>query len=109
MVALLIALGIGSVVARRLGLPAPVVLVVLGSLLSLVPGLTGARLPPEAVLLIFLPILLYWESLTTSLREIRRLFRGILLTSTLLVLATASAVAAVLHSLGVDWGPAQPA
>jgi NhaP-type Na+/H+ or K+/H+ antiporter len=30
------------------------------------------HLPPEAMLLIFLPALLYWESLTTSLREIRR-------------------------------------
>ena len=29
------------------------------------------ELPPELVLLLFLPALLYWESLNTSLREIR--------------------------------------
>ncbi|SDB95103.1 sodium/proton antiporter, CPA1 family [Raineyella antarctica] len=105
-VALLIAIGVGSVVAPRLGLPAPVLLVGLGSLLSLVPGLTGVRLPPEAVLLIFLPVLLYWESLTTSLREIRRLLRGIILNGTLLVGVTAAAIAVVLHALGVSWGAA---
>lgn len=105
-VALLIAIGVGSVAARRLGVPAPVVLVGLGSLLSLLPALAGVRLPPEAVLLIFLPVLLYWDALTTSLREIRRLFRGILLTGTLLVVVTAAAIATVLHALGVPWAAA---
>lgn len=105
-VALLIAIGVGSIVARRLGLPAPVVLVSLGALLTLVPGFTGIRLPPEAVLLLFLPILLYWESLTTSLREIRRQLRGIILSGTLLVVVTAAAVGAVLHWSGVPWGAA---
>lgn len=102
-VALMVAIGVGSVMARRTGLPAPVLLVGLGSLLSLVPGLTGVELPPEAVLLIFLPVLLYWESLTTSLREIRRLLRGIILTGTLLVVLSAAAIAVVLHTLGVPW------
>jgi len=105
-VALLIAIGSGSVVARRFGVPAPVVLVSLGALLSLVPSLSGVQLPPEAVLLIFLPVLLYWESLTTSLREIRRLLRGIILTGTVLVVLTAAAIAAVLNAFGVAWGPA---
>ena len=41
------------------------------------------------------PALLYWESLTTSLREIRSNLRVIVLASTLLVIATAAAVAAV--------------
>lgn len=102
-VSLLIAITVGTVAARRLGLPAPVVLVGIGSLLILVPGLAEVRLPSEAVLLIFLPVLLYWESLTTSLREIRRLVRGIVLTGTLLVVATAAAIAAVLAALDVPW------
>jgi hypothetical protein len=34
------------------------------------------QLPPEVVLLLFLAALLYWESLTTSLREIRSGHRG---------------------------------
>ncbi|MFC9056710.1 hypothetical protein ACFTXB_01475 [Streptomyces sp. NPDC057074] len=35
------------------------------------PALQQVFLPPEVVLLIFLPFLLYRESLTTSQREIR--------------------------------------
>jgi CPA1 family monovalent cation:H+ antiporter len=65
-----------------------------------------AQLPPEAVLLLFLPALLYWESLTTSLREIRNNLRVVVLTSTALVAATAAAVAVAAHGLGLDWGPA---
>ncbi|MGW3664801.1 hypothetical protein [Streptomyces sp. NPDC005141] len=37
------------------------------------------------LLLVFLPVLLHWESVTTSLRAIRRDLRGIVLTGTLLV------------------------
>lgn len=96
----------GSWSARWLRLPAPLVLVAVGSLIGIVPALTNVTLPPETVLLIFLPVLLYWESLTTSLREIRRMMRGIILTGTLLVAATAAAIAGVLHLLGVPWGTA---
>jgi CPA1 family monovalent cation:H+ antiporter len=58
------------------------------------------------VLLLFLPALLYWESLTTSIREIRRNLRLIVLMSTGLVISTAAAVAAVAHAHGMPWGPA---
>ena len=68
--------------------------------------LRAVSLPPQAVLLLFLPALLYWESLTTSLREIRSNLRIIVLMSTVLVIATATAVAAVAHALGLPWGPA---
>ena len=84
----------------------PILLLVCGVLLGFVPALREVQLPPEAMLLLFLPALLYWESLTTSLREIRNNLRVIVLTSTLLVIATAAAVAAVGHALGLPWGPA---
>lgn len=105
-VAVCVAILIGSVIARRLGLPSPIILVVAGSLLTLVPPLHGASLPPEMVLLLFLPALLYWESLTTSLREIRRFLRGVLLNGTLLGVCSALTVALVLRALGVDWATA---
>ena len=70
------------------------------------PHLRDAQLPPEVVLLLFLPALLYWESLTTSLREIRNNLRVVILTSTALVFATAAAVAGTAHWLGLAWGPA---
>jgi Na+/H+ antiporter len=95
-----------SVASGRLRLAAPVLLVVCGAVLGFVPSLESVSLPPEAMLLIFLPALLYWESLNTSLREIRSNLRPIVLLSTLLVLATAGAVASVAHALGLDWGPA---
>ncbi|WP_281360833.1 cation:proton antiporter domain-containing protein [Lentzea indica] len=84
-----------TVASGRLRLAAPVLLVLCGAVLGFVPGLESVSLPPEAMLLIFLPALLYWESLNTSLREIRSNLRPIVLLSTLLVLATAGSVAAV--------------
>jgi len=71
LVVLAAALLASGVLARRLRIPPPVLLLLIGVLLGLVPALREVRLPPEAMLLIFLPALLYWESLTTSLREIR--------------------------------------
>jgi CPA1 family monovalent cation:H+ antiporter len=107
---LVVALGVcvlvSSAVAGRLRVAPPVLLLVCGALLGFVPALRVISLPPEVMLLLFLPALLYWESLTTSLREIRSNLRVIVLTSTGLVLATAAAVAWVAHGLGLPWGPA---
>ncbi|MGK5741685.1 Na+/H+ antiporter [Micromonospora sp. URMC 103] len=101
-----LALLVSSVLARRLRVPPPVLLLGSGVLLGFAPALREAHLPPQIVLLLFLPALLFWESLTTSLREIRSNLRVIVLLSTLLVVATAAAVAAVAHALGLPWGPA---
>jgi monovalent cation/hydrogen antiporter len=95
-----------GVLARRLRIAPPVLLLACGVLLGFVPALREVRLPPEMVLLLFLPVLLYWESLTTSLREIRSNLRVIVLNSTLLVVATASVVAVAAHAIGLPWGPA---
>ena len=100
------ALLLGGALAQRFRVAPPIVLLVLGVLLGFVPALREVQLPPEVVLLMFLPALLYWESLTTSLREIRSNLRGIVLMSTVLVVGTAGAVAAVAHALGLPWGPA---
>ncbi|MFI7501810.1 Na+/H+ antiporter [Streptomyces sp. NPDC049687] len=101
-----VAVLVGNAVGQRLGIAPPVVLLVTGVLLGFVPAVRQAQLPPEVVLLLFLPVLLYWESLTTSLREIRTNLRGILQLSTVLVILTAWAVAAAGHALGLPWGPA---
>ncbi|POX51636.1 Na+/H+ antiporter [Streptomyces sp. Ru72] len=97
---------VGNAVGQRLGTAPPVVLLGTGAALGFVPAVRQAQLPPEVVLLLFLPVLLYWESLTTSLREIRTNLRGIALLSTALVILTAWAVAAAGHALGLPWGPA---
>lgn len=92
--------------ARRFRVAPPVLLLACGALLGFATALRRVHLPPEVVLLLFLPALLYWESITTSLREIRSNLRTIILLSTGLVIATAAAVAAVAHALGLGWGPA---
>ncbi|WP_460797321.1 Na+/H+ antiporter [Microbacterium sp. GXF0217] len=94
---------VGTMLAPRVRLALPLVLVVFGLLLGFVPELREVQLPPETVLLLFLPVMLFWESLTTSLRSIRRDFRYILPMSTLLVVASAFAVAGVAVLFGMPW------
>jgi len=93
----------GALLAPRLRLALPLVLVILGLALGFVPALREIQLPPETVLLLFLPVMLFWESLTTSLRAIRRDFRYILPMSTLLVVASAFAVAGIGLLFGLPW------
>ena len=92
---------VGAILAPQVRVAAPLLLLVFGLVLGLIPQLRQIELPPETVLLIFLPVMLFWESLTTSLRSIRRDLRGIVLLSTLLVVASALAVAGVAHLLGL--------
>ncbi|KUN34593.1 sodium:proton antiporter [Streptomyces olivochromogenes] len=86
--------------SRRTGLSEPLLLLGVGCLVGLTPPFAGFALSPDVVLFLFLPALLYWEALTSSVREIRNNFRSIALQATGLVLATAVAVAAVAHALG---------
>ncbi len=101
-----VALLLCGALARRFPVAPALLLVLAGVLIGFIPALRRSQLPPEVVLLLFLPALLYWESLTTSLREIRSNLRAVVLTSTALVVATAGAVAATAHALGLAWGPA---
>ncbi|QAY72471.1 Na+/H+ antiporter [Agromyces protaetiae] len=93
----------GGVLSQRARWPLPLVLIGFGILAGFLPFLRGIALPPELVLLLFLPALLYWESLNTSLREIRANLRTILLLSIVLVIATATVVAIVGHAFGLSW------
>lgn len=94
---------IGTVLAPRLRVATPLLLVVVGLALGFVPQLREIQLPPETVLLLFLPVMLFWESLTTSLRAIRRSLRYIVPMSTLLVVASAFAVAWIATLFGMPW------
>ncbi|WP_405846139.1 Na+/H+ antiporter [Streptomyces sp. NBC_01518] len=89
--------------SRRTGLSEPLLLLATGCLVGLTPSFSSFALSPDVVLFLFLPALLYWEALTSSVREIRNNFRSIALQSTGLVLATAVAVAVVAHALGYGW------
>ena len=101
---LLVAVGILVVIARRIDVPYPVLLVIGGLLLGLIPGLPNVELRPELVLLLFLPPLLYWDSLNTSLRDFRANLRSISLLAIGLVIATTCIVAVVAHIfVGLSW------
>jgi Na+/H+ antiporter len=96
----------GNALAPIVRIPVPLTQVLLGFLLGFVPGMEHLSMPHEVVLMLFLPALLFWESLTTSKNAIRRDLRGILITSTVLVVATAFAVAWMASSLGIPWAAA---
>jgi NhaP-type Na+/H+ or K+/H+ antiporter len=55
-----------SVLARPLGVPYPILLVLGGLLLGFVPGVSAVQLPPELVLVLFLPPLLYQAAFFSS-------------------------------------------
>jgi monovalent cation/hydrogen antiporter len=94
----------GEVAARHLHLPPPLLLLVIGSGLSLAPRLHSVIIAPNIVLYVFIPILVYWESLNnTALREVRDNLRIIVLTAVVLALATALGVAAAARALGLAW------
>jgi CPA1 family monovalent cation:H+ antiporter len=93
-----------SAVAERLRVAYPVVLVVGGLCIGLIPGLPRVDLPPDAVLLFALPPLLYWESITAPEEEFARNKTWILSLSVGLVLVTVAAVAVVAHAyLHLAW------
>jgi Na+/H+ antiporter len=68
---LLVLVAVFAVVARRLEVPYPIMLVLAGLGISLVPGLPRVTLNPELVFLVILPPLLYSSAWVTSLREFR--------------------------------------
>jgi monovalent cation/hydrogen antiporter len=91
-----------QVLARRINVPHPVLLVLGGLGLALIPSLPRIGIAPDTLFLVFVPPLLYWAALTTSLRDFWREFSAIARYATLVVLLTMSVVAAiaVLRPLG---------
>jgi Na+/H+ antiporter len=94
---------LGGFLGHRLRVPVPIVQLVLGIAAGFVPGLGSVQMPPDVVLFLFLPALLYWEAINTSLRETRANLRVVSLFAVGLVLATTATVAVVAHALGLGW------
>ena len=93
---------VGTVLGRRYRVGPPVLLIGLGALLGLIPRFGHVQLDGEIVLLLFLPAILYWESLNTSFREIRANLRVIVLLSVGLVIASAIAVSWTARAFGME-------
>ena len=92
---LVVAVAVVAAAARRLGLSAPLVLVVVGLLASFVPGVPDYRVDPELVLIGFLPPLLYAAALRTSLVDVRANRQAIGVLAVGAVIFTTFAVGAV--------------
>src|SRR5260221_5326579 len=96
---LLLAVAVLAIVARRIGVPYPILLGLGGPRPGFVPGLRQIELPPDIVFLIFLRLLLYSDGWLTSWRDFRAALRTIGLRSIGLVIATTVIVAVVAHAL----------
>jgi CPA1 family monovalent cation:H+ antiporter len=95
------------ITAQFTRVPYPILLVIGGLGLALLPPIPKVELEPDLVLIVILPPLLYAAAYFTPLRELRRNVREISALAVGLVLATMIGVAVVAHlALGFDWAPA---
>jgi len=94
-----------GLLARRLGTPYPIVMVVGGLLLGFVLGIPDITLNPDLVFLVVLPPLLYAAAWKTSWRDFKYNLVTIFLLAFGLVGFTVAAVALVAPSIlqGFDW------
>ncbi len=104
MLALVVLIAALSVVATRVQVPSPIVMLVGGIAVALIPGLPSLHLEPDFVLMVLLPPLLYTSGVGLSWRGFRSNLRPILLLAIGCVLFTATAVAAFAHYfVGTTW------
>jgi monovalent cation/hydrogen antiporter len=104
---LMVAIAGLSVLAGAVGVPYPILLVLGGLALGFVPGLPDIELPPEIVLVLFLPPLLYHAAFFSSPRDLRANMRPISFLAIGLVLTTMVAVATIGHLAGgLPWAAA---
>jgi Na+/H+ antiporter len=90
--------------SRRVHIAPAILLLVAGIALAFVPGMPSLELPPEVVLLLVLPPLIYSASVAMSWREFKHNLRPIILLAVGCVIFTAFAVAAATHYLiGLPW------
>ena len=93
-----------ALLARRTHIAPAILLLLSGIVLAFVPGMPSLELPPELVLLVVLPPLIYSASVAMSWREFKHNLRPIILLSVGCVIFTAAAVAAATHYLiGLPW------
>ena len=91
--------------APALRIPYPILLVLGGLAIGVIPGMPELELPPELVFFGVLPPLLYSAAFFTSLRDLRANVRPIGLLAVGLVVMTTVGVAVVAHAFveGLSW------
>ena len=92
-------------VTDKIKIPYPILLVLAGIGIGLIPGLPTVSLNPDVVFLIFLPPVLYAAAWTTSLPDFKKSLRAISLLAIGCVLFTTTMVAIIAHYFipGFGW------
>lgn len=84
-----------TMLAKKLRVAYPILLVVAGLLVSLVPGMPTVKVDPDLIFFIFLPPLLFEAAWSASFKEMRKWYRIITSFAFLVVFFTALSVAVV--------------
>ncbi|MEJ5913479.1 cation:proton antiporter [Pseudokineococcus sp. 1T1Z-3] len=102
----LLAVAAAAAVGPRLGVPAPLILVLLGVGVSVLPGVPAVTLSPEIVLVGVLPPLLYSASASMPAMHLRREVGAVSALSVVLVVVSALALGGLLTLLvpGLEYG-----
>lgn len=92
-------------VTDKIRVPYPILLVIAGIVIGIIPGMPSISLDPEVVFLVFLPPVLYSAAWNTSWPDFRAAKRPITLLAIGCVIFTTCAVAWVAHTMipGFDW------
>jgi Na+/H+ antiporter len=107
MAALMAVMGGLLALAPTLRIPFPILLVLGGLAIAFVPGLPRFELPPDLILIGFLPPLLYSAAFFTPLRELRRNVQPIATLAIGVVAVTMAGVAVVAHYVAdLPWAAA---
>lgn len=108
LVVVFVAIVILVAIANRINVAYPIVLVLGGIAIGFIPHVPTLPLPPDLVLVVFLPPLLFWESVTAPTSEFRENAFWIFQMAFGLVILTTVAVALVAHAIvpGMSWGVA---
>jgi Na+/H+ antiporter len=105
LLALLIVVALLVTISRRIRVPYPVLLLLGGLLVGLVPGLPPLELDPEIVFLIVLPPFLYVSAFFTPIRDFRANLKNISSLAVGLVAVSAGVIASIAIWLvpGMTW------
>lgn len=99
---ILVAAVLAEPLGERIGLAPSILMTLFGCALALIPAVPSLHIPPELILPLVLPPLLYAAARRTSWRQFAENWQIIALRAVGLVIVTAIAVAAVFHA----WNPA---
>jgi len=105
LLALLVVVAVLVTISRRIRVPYPVLLLIGGLVVGLIPGIPRLELDPEIVFLVVLPPLLYVSAFLTPIRDFRSNLKNISSLAIGLVAASAAVVAAIAMALvpGMSW------